>query len=556
MRIACFFLLLLGSHPLFAQVEEAKSAIEQKEYVRAVNILSAELAQNPSADVYLYLGIAYTRMREWEKAENTFKEGAKRFPADPRFYNELADVYLTNNDSASAKEALRAGLAANADNGQTSDRLATIEMSEGNIRSALHYWNQTGRPILNDVLENSHSTFEHPIIKSAMSLQPGSVLRYAEWRTTHARLMETRIFTRVDVDFEPTSVPDRYNANIMTSAKTNSPETFAFDIIKGAPFQTAFANLWDIRNSGISLTSSYRWDANRRRAEVNMIAPIPLSGILFLEAGGLWRNELWNLSSQLNVNLGSLSRFRYKSTGAQVGLKIIPHYRFEIGTGFEYTNRAVSGELPQLLTNSQNVGKILFQTSLRINDRARYQNRLFAEGYVARQGFIGDLNYREGTAELDNHLSLSSGRHASALNWTIKGGVSGGILPVEDYFMLGMDQFPLNILRGHKIVKDGQYGNGPMATDFVLANSEFERRFGVLPLFNALNLPYILVKGTAFLDLARTWDRAGIFKEYPLLVDTGVGLKLETTTHSLNLTYGRALRSGDGVFSAWVQKKW
>src|SRR5262245_47535507 len=86
LQLCLFLLLLLCPHGVFAQVEEAKTAIEKKEYVRAVNILSAELAQNPSADTYLYLGIAYTRMREWEKAENVFKEGAKRFPTDLRFY--------------------------------------------------------------------------------------------------------------------------------------------------------------------------------------------------------------------------------------------------------------------------------------------------------------------------------------------------------------------------------------------------------------------------------------------------------------------------------------
>src|SRR5262249_1504654 len=163
--------------------------------------------------------------------------------------------------------------------------------------------------------------------------------------------------------------------------------------------------------------------------------------------GGVWRDEQWNLSPQLSANAGSLSRFRYKSTGGQLGLKIIPNYRFEIGAGFSYTNREASGNLPQLLINSQNAGKILFQTSVRLNDRPDYQNRLHAEGYLARSSFLGNLNYSAGTVEFNNHLLLSPGKHASALNWTVKGGVSGGTLPVEDYFMLGMDLFPQNVLR-------------------------------------------------------------------------------------------------------------
>src|SRR5262249_17757318 len=154
---------------------------------------------------------------------------------------------------------------------------------------------------------------------------------------------ETHLFSRVNIDIEPSPVPDQYTADIMTDAKTNSAATFAFNAIKGAPFSMTFADLWDIQHSGISLTSSYRWDANRRRVAVDVLAPIPLSGIVFLDAGGLWRDELWNLAPELTVNLGPLSRFRYKSTGAQVGLKIIPRYRFEIGAGFSYTNREASG---------------------------------------------------------------------------------------------------------------------------------------------------------------------------------------------------------------------
>ena len=46
------------SHFAFAQVDEARDAIDKGEYVRAVNILSEALASSPTADTYLNLGIA------------------------------------------------------------------------------------------------------------------------------------------------------------------------------------------------------------------------------------------------------------------------------------------------------------------------------------------------------------------------------------------------------------------------------------------------------------------------------------------------------------------
>ena len=45
-----------GATDVFAQIEEARQAMDRGEYVAAVNILSAELAARPTADAYLYLG--------------------------------------------------------------------------------------------------------------------------------------------------------------------------------------------------------------------------------------------------------------------------------------------------------------------------------------------------------------------------------------------------------------------------------------------------------------------------------------------------------------------
>src|SRR5437868_2527805 len=79
-------------------VAEARSAIAAADYARAINLLSNAIAQQPSADGYLYLGIAYGHTREWKRAEEILTEGSQKFPKDPRFHNELAGVYLAAND--------------------------------------------------------------------------------------------------------------------------------------------------------------------------------------------------------------------------------------------------------------------------------------------------------------------------------------------------------------------------------------------------------------------------------------------------------------------------
>src|SRR6187431_1116381 len=90
-RLLRLALLLMIARNAWAQTDalsEARAAMAAGEYPRAANLLSAAIGTQPSADAYVYLGISYGHMREWMRAEDTLKEGAARYPQDPRFHNE------------------------------------------------------------------------------------------------------------------------------------------------------------------------------------------------------------------------------------------------------------------------------------------------------------------------------------------------------------------------------------------------------------------------------------------------------------------------------------
>src|SRR5689334_21826611 len=127
-------ILFINVSSTFAQVDEAKQAIDRGEYVRAVDILSGALGDRPTPETYLYLGIAYRHMKEYQKAEDVFNEGIRRYPYDARFHNELANLFIENNDIEAAKSELRRTLAVDPDNAIASDQLATIDMSEGEVQ--------------------------------------------------------------------------------------------------------------------------------------------------------------------------------------------------------------------------------------------------------------------------------------------------------------------------------------------------------------------------------------------------------------------------------------
>lgn len=561
LAIALAFTLTLASTgnagqdtALDARAALGRNQVELGNYTQAIETLSGVIAQRPTADNFLNLGIAYRHSRDWQKAEDTLQEGAEHFPTDSRIPTELANAYLGAGDVDGARDALQRALRIDPDNVAATDLIAGIELSRGEIQSALRFWNRNGHPVVKQVLHNSNITFGHWTVRDGNAFHPGTMMTYSQWRTTQRRLLETEVFSNVGIDVEPAPASSQYNPVILTTERSNSLSTTAFDLLKGAPLETAYLNLWDAGNTEISINSSYRWDYNRRRGEVQLHAPIPVPGLLFLNASGLWRSERWDLSRVLQSDAGKNDRFLYKSTGVRVELKYIPYYRFDFGGGFEYTNRAASGGLSKLITDGRNTAKMLYQGSVRLSD-SRYQNRIHVEGFIARKSMLSDLNYSAATIEMNNQLLLSKETN-TVLDWTLKAGDSRGQLPVEDYFVLGLDTHAGNLLRAHPAARQGHYGNAPMGTSFALSNLNVERRIAILPLFNTLNIPYLEVRGQAFLDSGKTFDRDHNFKQGKLNVDTGAGLKLETPTHSLNLIYGHAMREGRNVLFAYIEKHW
>src|SRR5688572_28402780 len=342
-RIALLLTFALTSIAAPAQtdpVADAKAAISRAEYVRAVNLLSAAIQQSSaSADAFLYLGIAFAHTREWKRAEDTLRLGAEKFPLDPRFHNELAGVYLAANDLDKARVSLRQALVVDPENKYAADLLATIDMSMGNVQAALNAWNRDGHPIVGEILHNSHVNVENWVVDEATAFSPEEKLTWSKWRTTEARLWESDIFSNVGLEIEPTPVRDRYNAIIRTSEKTNSRRGAFINLAVTTVFRRTPSLSWhNFKNSGVSLNASYRFSTNRHRARVGIHAPIPSTGPLFLDAQWTWRSEGWDLRPIVRTPTGR-ERFTLKSTGLRAMVTHVPHYRLEIGAGFEYRNR-------------------------------------------------------------------------------------------------------------------------------------------------------------------------------------------------------------------------
>ena len=237
----------------------------------------------------------------------------------------------------------------------------------------------------------------------------------------------------------------------------------------------------------------------------------------------------------------------------RVGLGVVPDYRLDINASFEYRNRAARGNIESLGMNSRNSGTFRIESTIRTME-GRYQNQLRFEGFLARSSVLGDFDFSGGSIQVANRYILEEASDTS-FNFSLTGGTSGGDIPVDSYFLLGIGRGSRYPLRGHVASDEGRYGRAPMGTDFVLINTEVERRMVTVPLFDTLGIPYIMIKAMGFFDRAKVFDTNRIFRQGAWLNDVGAGLRFETPTGSFTVLYGRDITDGVNNLYGYVERR-
>jgi len=177
----------------------------------------------------------------------------------------------------------------------------------------------------------------------------------------------------------------------------------------------------------------------------------------------------------------------------------------------------------------------------------RYKSQVLVDGFLARASVLGDVNYSGAKVGLVNRLVVSEGSGAF-IDLSVRGGTTRGQLPVEDYFILGVDGETPYLLRGHVAATEGRYGRSPMGTDFILFNSDIERRVWTLPIGKDME-----IKGELFLDGAKVFDRNRVFNQAGWFFDAGVAARIQLPGSDLVVLYGRSLNHGSGVIAGYIE---
>jgi tetratricopeptide (TPR) repeat protein len=535
------------------ELERARDLLSADRPRQAANLLEGLVETRPTADAYLYLGIAEANAGERTRALEVLTEGSLRYPDDARFHNEAAGVHLANRNVALAAAVLERALAIDPDDAYANDLLASIRMSEGDVRAALAIWNAIGQPQIDRISQNFSPGLLDRTVPSALAFEPGETLGFPSWKTTEARLFASELYSNVALDLEPSPRGNRFNAIVNTSARRNTRNRILFDLIRGVLTETTYFNYWDIAYTGMSWRSSYRWDKDRRQLAGHLYIPLPIPGLPVLELSDVWRWERWNIERPVTDAFVSDALFDYKVNGIALDVRATPDYRVELHGGIEYRNRDVTGTLPVsgLGMDSRNSGTLRAGTILRLFETDRYRNQLRADTTLARASLLGDFDFQGGTLAILNRVTIDD---RTLADFSISGGTLRGEVPIDHYYILGLgnDITPFH-LRSHVANDAGRYGQAPMGTDFVLINSDIERRIATLPLFNTLSFPYVEIKLTGFVDAGRTFDRQRVFEQDVWYKDAGLGLRFETPTSAFTMLYGRDFTGHDNSFFAYVE---
>ncbi|HJZ13061.1 MAG TPA: hypothetical protein VJ521_12965, partial [Acidobacteriota bacterium] len=102
------------------------------------------IAQSGTAapEAYFERGLEFARQNRWSEARTALEEGEKLAPFDKRFPLELAGIAFKVKDLNASKKYLHRALSLDSQDRYGNEFLATVYYLEGNVESALKYWNR------------------------------------------------------------------------------------------------------------------------------------------------------------------------------------------------------------------------------------------------------------------------------------------------------------------------------------------------------------------------------------------------------------------------------
>lgn len=534
-----------------SQVKRLYDAGKWDAVVRAVRQSPAE-----PADLELDRGLALAQLHRLREAEAALQAGHQGHPRDPRFLVELGGIAYLEKRFSTAKKELRRALDMDPRDAYANNLLASIYFLEGNLEAALQYWNRAEKPIVSDLMYDPQPKLDPLILDRAFQFSPGSVWKRNQFLTTQAELKLLDLFPHTY--YELAAQPDGSFKLVWHDSERPAWDSTTLDsiapMLRGLPYQSVYPEFANLNNKGLNWLSFVRWDDEKRWLSSEAAWPLEENPKQRIRLYFVGRNENWNITRTLAPTAPSAAGFNMRRAVVGAEVASIAGWQWQWNLAAEYSYRdfrtltGIPGPAERFFTDSSGLTlRANIQRSLIRFPERRFSLDAGASGEAGK--FTAKPLGRYGRVEgllAANWLPQATGEDYEVTSLLRTGGTAGQV-PFDELYMLGFDRDNELWMRGHNGLVNGQKGNAPLGTNFILSNSDIDKV--------VYDGGFLLVKAGPFVDTGDITDPSQFFGSRKWLTDTG----LQTTVRVLGsfefvLGYGKDLRSGNNTFYSTVTR--
>lgn len=502
------------------------------------------------ATIQLYQGIALERLGRRDEAERVLRAGAAKAPRDPRFPIELAGLAYREGRFATAKAELSRALSLEPDDPFANDFLASVYFLQGNAEAALKYWNRLGKPKLSNLIYQPVPRVKQTLLDRAFRFHLGQEWAVSDYLAARARIRNLDIFTSDSYELR-SNRNDNFDLvfrSIERNGWGDSTAAGLLSLFRGLPTLTVTPEFYNLGRGAANWDSLYRWNDQRRRVFSEFSMPLGDDPAWRFRAYVGGRNENWNISSTILTPTGPVTGLNLECIEAGAEIRNVPSGRWSWSNTATYSYRRYRN-----LVAIPAAAKSFVENGSALDDEIALTRSLYRLP-ERRLTVDGGASVRFGThfgsslgadSRLRGFLSLRWLPHASGddieVEALMRGGRTFGRISFDELSVLGFDRDTRLWLRGHSNLEEGQKGNAPLGSNYLLFNFDYLTRI--------FQNRFLLVRAGPLLDSGRITDPSGIFGSRRWLWDAGAELRVRVLgTVEFTLGYGRGLVDGTNNF--------
>lgn len=547
-RLSALVFFLVLSVPSIAQsnaptIKELSDSQQWQAIIQRV-----EKDSLPTPDSEFYYGAALAHLEMWDKASQAFLRGQQMSPKDERFPVELAGVAFKQKHYEKAVKNLHRALQLNPSDDYANDFLGTVFFLQGNLEGSLKYWNRVGKPHVSQISYDPTPKLDPVLLDHTFAFSQESTLRLEQLQDSAERIRALGIFP--DFKFDLSAQPDgNFSLVFRNHEKRGWREnkwTSLFMLLRGLPAQTIYPEVFNIGNQALNFTSSYRWDAQKRRIQASISGPLAKDPKRGFTVGVDLRNENWAMLSSFTGPATMLGGFNIRREGVYAKYANLPGARFHWYANTEISHRDFRSEVsgpaltPSLLSKGYQLKEeIDVQSLLWSEPDRRMRMDVDANSQTGRLWSSPSQAFEKLRATAQYHwLPLPTGDDYS-LQARVSAGKTFGSVPFDELWMLGIGGDNDLWMRGHIATRDGRKGSGPLGSDYFLSNIEINK--------NLYQWQMVRFIASPFVDTGTIRDDVPGLGSHKWLTDVGASLKLKAFGFGAALSYGKDLRSGNNA---------